>query len=106
MLATNRYVLVGAGVALLAVLLLVKKNGIAGVAVGVGEAAADAVGGVVSGAAQGVGDWFGIPRTDETACEKAIREGRYWDASFDCPAGTFIGAAADGVAGTVKGWFE
>jgi hypothetical protein len=106
MLATNRYVLVGAGVALLAVLLLVKKNGIAGVAAGVGEAAADAVGGAVSGAAQGVGDWFGIPRTDETECEKAIREGRYWDASFSCPAGTFIGAAAGGVTDTVKGWFD
>lgn len=38
------------------------------------------------------GDLLGIPRTNETACEKALREGRTWDASFACPAGTFLGS--------------
>jgi hypothetical protein len=38
------------------------------------------------------GDLLGIPRTNETECEKALREGRKWDASFACPAGTFLGS--------------
>lgn len=102
----NRYTLAGVAVALAAVLILVKKNGIAGAGVVVGEAAAEAVGGAIAGGAQGIGDWFGIPRTDETECDKAIREGRYWDASFACPAGKFIGAAADGVSGTISDWWN
>lgn len=102
----NRYTLAGVAVALAAVLILVKKNGIAGAGVVVGEAAAEAVGGAIVGGAQGIGDWFGIPRTDETECDKAIREGRYWDASFACPAGKFIGAAADGVSGTISDWWN
>jgi hypothetical protein len=60
-------------------------------------AAADIVGGaagaavnVAEGAVLGVGDAVGIPRTDKTECQKALDEGRYWDASFSCPAGTFL----------------
>lgn len=106
MLLVNKYTLAGVAVALAAVLLLVKKNGIAGAGVAVGEAAAEAAGGAIAGAAQGVGTWFGIPHTNETKCQKAIREGRYWDASFDCPAGTFIGAAADGVGDTISDWWN
>jgi len=102
----NRYTLAGVAVALVAVLILVKKNGIAGAGAAVGEAAAEAVGGAIGGAVNGVGDWFGVPRTDETECDKAIREGRYWDASFACPAGKFIGAAADGVGGTISDWWN
>lgn len=65
---------------------LTNPNLIADVAAGTVEAAANVGAGVVIG----VGDVIGIPRTDETECEKAIREGRTWDASFACPAGTFI----------------
>lgn len=52
--------------------------------------AVEAVGNVGAGVVIGVGDVVGIPRTNETECEKALREGRTWDASFACPAGTFI----------------
>jgi len=38
----------------------------------------------------GTGDILGLPRPNETACQAAIREGRTWDASFACPAGTWI----------------
>jgi hypothetical protein len=41
-------------------------------------------------AIQAVGEVVGIPRTNETECEKALREGRTWDASFACPAGTWL----------------
>lgn len=39
---------------------------------------------------RGIGDAVGVPRTDETACAQALREGRTWDASFACPASDFI----------------
>ena len=43
----------------------------------------------------GTGDILGIPRVDESECERALREGRRLDASFACPAGTFIGSVWD-----------
>jgi hypothetical protein len=51
------------------------------------EVADDAAAGVVVGIGQAVG----IPATDESECDRARREGRTWDASFACPAGTFLG---------------
>lgn len=57
------------------------------------DAASGAVGAVVGmgeGIVVGVGDAIGVPRTNETECEKAKREGRTLDASFACPAGDFI----------------
>jgi hypothetical protein len=91
MMGEQKFMLIGAGVAALALLILVKKNGAAvDVGVAVGSGAVDLAGGVIAGAAESIGDVFGIPRTDETECEAAIREGRTWDASFACPAGTFL----------------
>lgn len=72
-----------AGAALL--LYLVAKN-----AGSIGELAGQAVGGAAGGVVLGIGDSLGVPRTDRTECERAIAEGRTWDASFACPAGTFI----------------
>ncbi|TBO31326.1 hypothetical protein EYS42_08760 [Aquabacterium lacunae] len=46
------------------------------------QAAGDAV--------QTVGAAVGVPRTNETECQRALREGRTWDASFACDAGTFL----------------
>lgn len=91
MLATNKYMLIGVAVAALALLIIVKKKG-AAAAVGeaVGTAAVEAVSGVTAGVAYGIGDAVGLPRTDMTECEKALAEGRTWDASFACPAGTFL----------------
>lgn len=66
----------------------------------VGGAAVDAAGGAVSGVATGIGDAIGVPRTDQTACQLALAEGRYWDASFACPAGTFLKGAWRGATGS------
>jgi hypothetical protein len=60
---------------------------------GVKAAAAAATGVVVdaaSGVVIGAGKAVGIPETDDSECAKALREGRTWDASFACPAGTFL----------------
>lgn len=60
------------------------------VGAGLASAAVDLASGVVAGTAYGIGDKLGVPRTDKTECQKAIEEGRRWDASFACPAGDFI----------------
>lgn len=51
-----------------------------------------AAGDVAAGAVVGVGGLFGIPATSTTQCERDLAAGRTWDASFSCPAGTFIGS--------------
>lgn len=80
----------GIGAAVLAVLWL-SRNG-NGQAVGqtVGEAAVSTIVGAGTGVVLGAGEAVGIPRTNMTECERAIAEGRTWDASFACPAGTWI----------------
>lgn len=91
MFSEQKFIIIGVGLAALALLVLVKKNGAAADAgAALGGAAVDLAGGVVAGTAEGIGDAVGIPRTDMTECEKAIAEGRTWDASFACPAGTFL----------------
>jgi hypothetical protein len=81
--------MLGAGaIALLVVGVYIAKKGVAGAAAAATGAAVDAASGVVLG----IGDAIGVPRTDESECDKAIREGRTWDASFACPAGKWIGS--------------
>lgn len=53
---------------------------------GVVRAATDTAAGVVIGAGKAIG----IPETNEQQCYDAVATGRTWDASFACPAGTFI----------------
>lgn len=63
-------------------------RGAQGMAKDVAKGAVDlAVGGVL-----GVAEGLGIPETSMTECERALAEGRTWDASFACPAGDFIGS--------------
>lgn len=64
----------------------VARHGVKGAAAAATGVVTDAAAGVVIGAGKAVG----IPETDETECAKAMREGRTWDASFACPAGTFV----------------
>lgn len=95
MVKDYKFLLVGAAAAaaLLAVVVLVKKKGLAADAgVAVGSAAVDLADGVATGVVTSIGEEVGIPKTNMTECEKAIAEGRTWDASFACPAGTFIGS--------------
>jgi hypothetical protein len=95
--------IIGAGLAGLAVLYLVTKQGAAAAAgEAVGGAVVDAAVGATTGVALGIGDAIGLPRTNQTECEKAMAEGRYWDASFVCPATDFIGGTASGVKTTLS----
>lgn len=79
----------GAGLAVVALLAINRRDGVS-LAQSVGEAAGGAVVDTATGVVYGVGDAVGVPRTNMTECERAIAEGRTWDASFVCPAGTFI----------------
>lgn len=89
----NKFLLMGlgVGVAALAILYLVKKkDAAAGAGAAVGGAAVDFADGLAGGVVTGIGGLIGVPRTDMTECEKAIAEGRTWDASFACPAADFL----------------
>lgn len=68
---------------------------------GAAGAAFDAAGAAVSDAARtvdqyaaapvvAIGESVGIPQTNISACTAAIAEGRTFDASFACDAGTFL----------------
>lgn len=71
---------------------LLKGRGATNVAADVTSGALGVLGDVGAGIAIGIGDKLGVPRTDMTECERALAEGRTWDASFACPAGKFIGS--------------
>lgn len=91
----KKFMLVGAGLAAIALYFFVKKkSAVADVGHALGSAAGEFIWGVTDGAVSevvyGIGDAIGVPRTDETECQKAIREGRTWDASFACPAVDFL----------------
>jgi hypothetical protein len=77
---------IGGGVLLVAAILYLWKNGLAGAA----RAGVNAANDVVGGAVVGLGDAIGIPPTDMTECQKLLAAGSYWDASFKCPAGALL----------------
>lgn len=66
------------------------RVGIVGAAKAAGEAGARVLYDATTGAVIGVGKAVGVPETEMSECAKAVADGRYWDASFACPAGTFV----------------
>lgn len=82
--------------------IVVKKKPNQSLAGAAGTAAANAAGDFAAGGVIGVGQIFGIPATEKTECQKALDEGRFWDASFSCPAKDFIG----GVFGSKPNSFD
>jgi hypothetical protein len=57
---------------------------------GIGAAVGSGVVNAGAGVVLGMGDAIGIPRTEMNECERAMAEGRTWDASFACPAPVFL----------------
>lgn len=81
--------LFGTGAAVLVLLAIAARKAVGNpqsVGAALGSGAVDLGTGIV----YGIGDGIGLPRTDQTDCEKALAEGRTWDASFACPAVTFV----------------
>ena len=89
--AQGRAVLVGLGlgVAVILALPLLTRNARA-VGGALGGAAVDFADGVIAETVQGAGEVIGIPRTDQSQCALDQAAGRWWDASFSCPAGDFL----------------
>lgn len=48
------------------------------------------------------GQVFGLPATSQSQCQRDLAAGNWWDASFSCPAGTFVGAAGTAVFGSTS----
>lgn len=84
----NTALMIGGAVAVAALVVASKGAREAGAAIG--NAAVDLVDGALGGAVVRIGETIGIPATNESECERAIREGRTWDASFACPAKRFV----------------
>lgn len=61
----------------------------------IGTGAVDAANGILRGTVESVGQVVGVPKTNMTQCQKDIRAGDMWAASFSCPAKDFLGAAWD-----------
>lgn len=80
------------------------SGGIASAAESVAAGAIRAVEGAAVGTVKGIGSAVGIPDTNRTACEADVAAGRWWDASFSCPAGTFINTAGGAVFGSTSLW--
>lgn len=55
------------------------------------------------GAVIGIGEAVGIPQTDADQCAAYVAAGDWWNASFYCPAGTFLKSAAGAVYNTATG---
>jgi len=47
-----------------------------------------------------IGEAVGVPKTDTDECARAMAEGRTWDASFACPASTFLKYSFSGAPGS------
>ena len=83
----------GLGIGLVLLIGLNRSSGgslAAGVGETVGKGAVDLADGVLSGTVQGIGGVVGIQPTNLTKCQQDIAAGRTWDASFSCPAGTWL----------------
>lgn len=78
---------------------LTRTGNAAKIGAGVVGAVADAGAGMV----RGLGAVVGIPDTNATKCQQDMAAGRYWDASFSCPAGTYIAGLGTAAKGAVFG---
>lgn len=93
--------IVGAGIIVALAAAWYAKKKLDGVIVGAKDLASDAADYVMDRAEivtntlvvtpiEAIGAVVGIPKTNPTACQKAMAEGRTWDASFACPASDFL----------------
>ena len=66
------------------------SQGVAGTSAAITRGVVGTVVDAGAGAVVGAGQAVGIPATDPDECLEALYAGRTWDASFACPATTFI----------------
>ena len=91
----TKTIALGAGVLVLAYVGFKAYQKAASVGGTVVDAIAATPGAVVDaavGGIEGIGSVVGIPQTNMTQCQKDLAAGKTWDASFSCPAGTWLGS--------------
>lgn len=82
----------GVGLVVVLAAVWVWRRGFAGVAEDTARGAVGVVSGAAVGTVKGVGAAVGIPDTEMQKCRDALARKDYWNASFFCPAGTFVGS--------------
>lgn len=87
---TDTKIMIGVGLGLVAAVLVVWQRGAGQTAQDLGGAAVSAVDGAVGGVLMGVANVIGVPVTNKTQCQLDMEAGKTWDASFSCPAGTWL----------------
>lgn len=96
MFALNqKNLIIGGAVAAGLLLAWIASKGVKGAAQSAARAAVGMVEGTTTGVVVGIGQAVGVPETNQTQCQKDLAAGRTWDASFSCPAGTFIHSFID-----------
>ncbi len=87
----GKLLMVGLGIgAVLVVVVPLLTRHARGVGEILGSATINAADGFIGETVNTAGELVGVPRTDVTQCQADLAAGRYWDASFSCPAGTFL----------------
>lgn len=87
---TDTKIIIGVGIGLVAAVFVIWQRGAAQTAQDIGLGAVSAVDGAVGGVLMGAANVLGVPVTSKTQCQLDMEAGRTWDASFSCPAGTWL----------------
>lgn len=82
---------------------LSRKGNAQSVGVAVGTGAANLIVGTAEGVVVGASSVLGIPAVSQSKCDTDLAAGNYWQASFDCPAGDFIGGILGGKSAQSQG---
>lgn len=91
MIASDKALLIGGGIAFAAlVLYIIAAGGFRNAGRGAGKAAVGAADGAAAGVVVGAGSIMGIPDTDMDKCRAAMAAGDTFDASLYCPAPVFL----------------
>lgn len=90
MVNTEIKLALGIGLGVLAAGLVIWQRGVAQTAQDIGQGAVSAVDGALGGVLMGAANALGVPVTSKTQCQLDMEAGRTWDASFSCPAGTWL----------------
>jgi hypothetical protein len=85
-------VLIGAGLGLLGLVVYRSSGGAAGLARAATSQAINVASEVGAEGVLSIGDAIGLSRTDRDECARLLEARQWWDASFKCPAGTWLSA--------------
>lgn len=89
-LIADKRIMIASGLAAGVALAWIAARGVKGAAESTARAAVGIAEGTATGVVVGIGQAVGVPETDRDQCAADLAAGRTWDASFSCPAGTWL----------------